>query len=184
MTCRYVSTSTDALSEISTSFASRTTDPECRLNWFVGHLNRFSVEKRCSPLREPGLGFPSSNGSSTRSVGPFPLSQKWGTAQHSSSMCLSPRPATTQPMSMMIVRQKASKGGRHKRTKDSINSLAACNSRGLLTPTLCANPMGRISTVRKSSSSTVAKRLSDTHRQQGSNRHPTIDDELGADDKG
>ena len=45
-------------------------------------------------------------------------------------------------------------------------------------------PSGGFRQVRESSSSTVAKRLSDTHRQQGSNRHPTIDDELGAYDKG
>ena len=62
--------------------------------------------------------------------------------------------------------------------------MLSANGSGLLTPTLCANPIGRISTVRESSSSMVANRLSDTHRQQGSNRHPTIDDELGAYDKG
>ena len=39
-------------------------------------------------------------------------------------------------------------------------------------------PSGGFRQLRKSS--TVAKRLSDTHRQQGSNRHPTIDDELCA----
>jgi hypothetical protein len=62
--------------------------------------------------------------------------------------------------------------------------LLSANGSGLLTPTLCANPIGRISTSQGILFQHGRQEIVRHDRQQGSNRHPTIDDELGAYDKG